>query len=270
MPYFTVAVSPHLISFTIYNIGNKECYCFFWNETISKRGASEISTCVGRYLHELDTRGIKKVRLFADGCSGQNRNTIVISMMLYVINKAKNIEKIILSYFETSHSQSEGDSAHSSITNAISLAGDIVIPAQLPPIIKLARRAMPYKVFTMNNDDFYDYKAVAEKIRIRSIRKFDTGENVEWTKVKEVMVSKHQNMRVFVKNSHLAENYSELSLRRNALEIMNQPLPKLNKGSIKLDAKKYNDLVQLCQGLTPVVRDDIFQNYFRNLPHNNN
>ncbi|CAG9769959.1 unnamed protein product [Ceutorhynchus assimilis] len=51
------------INFTIYNIGNKECYCFFWDETISKRGASEISTCVARYLNELDNRGIKEVRV---------------------------------------------------------------------------------------------------------------------------------------------------------------------------------------------------------------
>lgn len=257
-------------NFTIYNIGDKECFCFLWDETISKRGASEISTCVARYLNELDTRGIKEVRLFADGCSGQNRNTIVVGMMLYVITNAKNIEKIVLSYFETNHGQSEGDSAHSSIANAISLAGEVFIPAQLPPILKLARRAMPYNVITMSSDDFYDYKGVADKIRIRSIRKFDSGEDVDWTKVKEVMVNKHKNTCVFVKNSHLAENYYTLSLRRNAIEVINQPLLKLNNGSIKLDAKKYNDLVKLCEGRTPVVRDELFQKFFRDLPYNNN
>ncbi|CAG9761288.1 unnamed protein product [Ceutorhynchus assimilis] len=51
------------INFTVYNIGNKECSYFFWDETISKRGASEISTCVARYLNELDNRGIKEVRI---------------------------------------------------------------------------------------------------------------------------------------------------------------------------------------------------------------
>ncbi|CAG9763581.1 unnamed protein product [Ceutorhynchus assimilis] len=210
------------------------------------------------------------IQLPKNGCSGQNRNTIVLAMMLYVITNAKNMEKIVLSYFETNHGQSEGDSAHSSISHAISLAGDIFIPAQLPPILKLARRAMPYNVITMSSDDFYNYKALAEKVRIRSIRKFDSGEDVDWTKVKEVMVRKHQNTRLFVKNSHLAENYYTLSLKRNALGVMNQPLLKLNNGSIKLDAKKYNDLVQLCGGRKPVVRNELFQKNFRDLPHNNN
>lgn len=74
----------------------------------------------------------------------------------------------------------------------------------------------------------------------------------------------------FVKTSHLNENYSTLSLRRNTLGLLNEPLLKLNNGPIKLDAKNYNDLVQLCEGPTPVIRNEFFQKFFRDLPHNNN
>lgn len=256
-----------VFNFTIYNIGDKDCRCFLWDETISKRGANEISTCVSRYLCELDDRGLREVNLFSDGCGGQNRNTIVFTMLLHTITKAKSLRKIHLYFFESSHGQNEGDSAHSSISTAMSLAGDIFIPAQLPPILKLARRHLPYTVINMNVNNFYDFKSLSEKIRIKSVRKFETGEDVDWTKVKEVMVDKDNVAQLFVKNSHLANNYFILPLKRNTLEVMTQPIPLLNKDLKKLSRDKYNDLVSLCSGLTPVVKDSIFQKYFKDLPH---
>lgn len=189
-------------------------------------------------------------------------------MLLYVITNAKNLRNISLSYFETNHGQSEGDSAHSSISTAISKAGDIFIPAQLPPIIKLARRSLPYTVTIMESADFSDYKSVAEKIRLRSIRKFDNGKDVDWTKVKEVKVDKLNTTQLLVKNSHLAENYDTLSLKRNTIEVVTQPVEKCNKVPVKLKAEKYKCLnMDLCKGPTPVVKDLTFQKYFRDLPH---
>lgn len=255
-----------VFNFTIYNLGNRNCFCYLWNEIISKRGSNEISTCVANYLHQLDNQGIEEVRLFADGCGGQNKNTIVLAMLLHTITNAKNIQRISLCFFETNHGQSEGDSAHSSISTALALAGDVFIPAQLPPILKLARRNSPYTVIPMDNSDFLDYKSVAVQLRIRSLRKFDSGEIVDYTKIKEVMVKKDV-AQLFLKTSHLADQYYTLSLKRNTLGVLKQPVPKLNNGLIKLDDMKYKNLVELCTGPTPVVRDPTCQQYFKDLPH---
>lgn len=57
----------------------------------------------------------------------------------------------------------------------MSLVGDIFIPAQLPLVLKLARQILPYTV--MNVNDFYDFKSLSEKIRIKYVRKkIETGE----------------------------------------------------------------------------------------------
>ncbi|KAJ8948242.1 hypothetical protein NQ318_013230 [Aromia moschata] len=76
--------------------------------------------------------------------------------------------------------------------------------------------------------------------------------DIDWTKVKEVMVSKDDVTHISVKSSHLADKYDTLSLKRNALVITTQPIPKLNNAAIKLSADKYKDLVYLCTGPTPV------------------
>ncbi|KAJ4427099.1 hypothetical protein ANN_24714 [Periplaneta americana] len=149
-------------NFTVYNIANKDCHCFLWNETISKRVSSEIATCVGIYLQELDAKGVKNVRLFADGCSGQNKNTIVVNML----SNSKNLLSINLCFFEPNHGQNEGNSAHSTISTALAQAGDIFIPCQLVPIVRLARRAAPYEVLSMRVKDFFDYKSISDSLRI--------------------------------------------------------------------------------------------------------
>nr|CAI5860462.1 unnamed protein product [Callosobruchus analis] len=62
-------------SFTFYNIATKKCVCFVWNETVSKRGSSEVATCISHVLEYYSTKGIKSFYLYADGCAGQNKNS---------------------------------------------------------------------------------------------------------------------------------------------------------------------------------------------------
>lgn len=97
-------------NFTFYNIADRDCTCFMWNECISNRGASEITTCVYKALTDLDDKGAKIVSLFSDGCSGQNKNSIMAAMLLYTVNNSTNIETISLRFFESFHGQNEGDS----------------------------------------------------------------------------------------------------------------------------------------------------------------
>ena len=51
--------------------------CFLSHEGIIKHGACEIASYLHSYLCFLDQRGLKEVEIFADGCIGQNKNSIV-------------------------------------------------------------------------------------------------------------------------------------------------------------------------------------------------
>lgn len=90
-----------------------------------------MATALYHFLKRSDDKKIKQIYLFADGCSGQNKNSIIASTLLYVINNATNIEDIFLQFSVPCHGQSEGDSAHSAIGYALKKSGDIFIPAQL-------------------------------------------------------------------------------------------------------------------------------------------
>ena len=125
---------------TIYNLQTKACHCFTWHEGQGKRGSSEIGTCLSIYLDQLDAAGVKTVKLFADGCPGQNKNSVIRAMLLHSASKLISIEKIHLMFFEAYHGQNEGDSAHSAISTALDNVGDLYVPSQLIPIFRLARK----------------------------------------------------------------------------------------------------------------------------------
>lgn len=139
---------------TFYNIASKECYCFIWNECDSGRGASEISIALFKTLLTYVEKNVHTVDLFADGCGGQNQNTIVATARLYIISQLKSVEKISLRFFTTNHGQNEGDSAHSAISYSIKKAGEVFLPSQFIPIFRLARPSKPYEVFTLVLDHY--------------------------------------------------------------------------------------------------------------------
>lgn len=56
------------------------CYSFVWTEDLHKKGSNEIASCVYYALNDRNLDDKKKVRLFADGCGGQNKNSIVVGM----------------------------------------------------------------------------------------------------------------------------------------------------------------------------------------------
>lgn len=74
---------------TFYDVATRECYCFTWNECDSGRGASEISTALLKILKIYDKKQPQYIYLFADGCGGQNKNSIVAGALMYILSTLK-------------------------------------------------------------------------------------------------------------------------------------------------------------------------------------
>lgn len=253
-------------NFTFYDICSKDCFCFAWHEACSKRGASEIATCVFKVLENYNSKKKKIVSLYSDGCFGQNKNTVMASMLLYSVTNLSSLEEISLRFFEPNHGQSEGDSAHSAINYAVSNAGDIFEPSQLHPIFRLARRKHPYDVTPMMYRDFLDFKSLSKALRILSIRVSEAGKKVNWTDIMEVKVIKSSPRKIYFKCSHLDCTYDSIELKRG-ISVCNRLVAHLNESPTKITKKKYDDLIALCSGENPVVRLPEYKEFYRSLPH---
>lgn len=256
-------------NFTIYDLSSKKCVCNLWHEAISNRGASEISTAVFNFLTHYDAQGVKKVYLFSDGCQGQNKNSVMASMLLYFMMNSESVEEISLRFFCPSHGQSEGDSVHSAVSYAMSKAGNIYVPSQLVPIIRLARKD-PYNVKEYNYNDFLNFKDFSQKIKLLQLRKDDQiGELVKWTHIMEFRVLKSRPGTLFFKTSHLEKDYRSITVKRHNFNYFRSDIETINNlpNDKRITKEKYEDLISMCSGDTPLIRNQEHVLFYRSLPH---
>lgn len=85
-------------NFTVYENRTQKGYCYTWGEADGKRGSCEIATCLYKYLQEVDNRGVKKLLLYCDNCSGQNKNKVIISMFKSFLENSENLNVIQINY----------------------------------------------------------------------------------------------------------------------------------------------------------------------------
>lgn len=170
-------------NFTFYNIATREVFCYTWDESQSKRGASEISTALYFALKHYDAEGVNILTYFLTGVPDRIRTTIP-TMLLYFLAKSTSSEAVSLRYFEPYHGQNEGDAC------AIQKAGDIMVPSQLHPIFRLARRGNPYKVVPLQSQDFLDFKQLSKDLRILKEREIEGSTDfvLDWTQMAEIKI----------------------------------------------------------------------------------
>ena len=72
-------------------------YC--WTENQFEKGSNTIASCVFDSLNSVDMNKYEKIRLIADGCGGQNKNSIFVAMCSFWLgtlapNHIKEIEVV--------------------------------------------------------------------------------------------------------------------------------------------------------------------------------
>ena len=171
-----------------YDIGNKQGYTFNWTKVNAKRGANEIFSFVYHYLVHLSqiNANITKVRLYSDGCIGQNKNSILPSMLFYFLKNSQKINTITLNYFIPGHGESEGDSMHSCIEGCIQRAGNVSLPQEINAITRIACKK-PF--FVVGSDvQVLDFKQFRTELGILRNRTSKSGKEIDWTKICELKV----------------------------------------------------------------------------------
>lgn len=94
-------------AFCVTDILTKTPVFYTWLEHEAGRGVVEISSALTNFLKETDfDPDVKHLRLFSDGCGGQNKNShMVHALMLWLFNNApKSIETITMTFPVRGHS----------------------------------------------------------------------------------------------------------------------------------------------------------------------
>ncbi|XP_072181409.1 uncharacterized protein [Diadema setosum] len=264
-------------NFTIYDLASHEGHCYLSNETITKRGACEVSTYLFDFLQNMDQQGKRTVDLFCDGCVGQNKNSIVAAMCHKFLSESTCVESVTIHFFESNHGQNEGDSIHATIEKCLSRKEEVFHPSQLHSAIAEARQEPePYRVRHVRTNDKLDWRSYGQNLSILKCRKTSNGMPLDWKKIKQIRVAKNEDLPpvMMFKTSHVDKNFvtlelgSSVCLRSKSHRNPNNDMPtKLYRERPKLALGKYQDLLSLCTGNYPVIAQQDVVEFYQNLPH---
>ena len=86
-------------------------FAFCWDESTAGRSASEIASTFAQFI--LRNRDIKTFIIWTDNCASQNKNWLLFSTLLRLVNRRDlAVESIELKYLETGHTFMSADSDH--------------------------------------------------------------------------------------------------------------------------------------------------------------
>ena len=170
---------------TVTNLETRQVSCYVWDQTVAKRGSNEISSCLYKYINQLPDN-INELFLFADNCTGQNKNRFVNQMLAIAATERKI--KVNLVFLEKGHTQNINDTAHSVIEKA-KKGVNIHHPHQWITLIETACRKNPYKVNMMSQEDFFNYKTELggvfhQLIKEKTADKTGKKIKISWLKIK--------------------------------------------------------------------------------------
>lgn len=142
--YYKIKLTCH--HFTIYDLASKDVTSYFWHEGEGGLTSPIFASFIVNFIDTIITQSsvpIRHIVLFSDGCTYQNRNSVLSNAFLnYAIEKGVIIEQ---KYLERGHTQIEVDSVHNTIENKLRKK-PIYVPQNYVDIIKSVRISHPYKL----------------------------------------------------------------------------------------------------------------------------
>uniref|UniRef100_A0A6P7FAA9 Uncharacterized protein LOC114326298 n=1 Tax=Diabrotica virgifera virgifera TaxID=50390 RepID=A0A6P7FAA9_DIAVI len=245
-------------NFTFYESTTRKGHCYYWNESLGKRGANEIATCLVSYMKKIDDRGtITKLLLYCDSCPGQNKNRTVLASLHYNLMSCKNVNVIQINYLLPGHTYMPVDSMHSVIEKSI--AKHIIwAPSQWPTVFELARHIPePYEVHPMLHKDFTSWDDISDKY-------FKGNLAGKISKIRVATFKKSEPNKMYAKFSMASDAQEEII--QISGKVKNPPNCNLYPNPLLISKAKYNDLDKLCQSNVIPLQ---YHNEYSNLPRGN-
>lgn len=245
---------------TVHNCVSSKVTCYIWYETLAKRGANEIGSCV--YLSNLP-KNITHVTMYSDCCPGQNKNSILMAMCLFFLDQQETIEIIDHKFMVPGHSRMECDSDHAKIEKARkTYPSSINHPYDWMQLIRFAGKNK-FLVVEMGQEMFFDFNKLLKK----SYQMKKTNENKEkfvFRDVKWIRYIKNEKDIVYYKTSlDLNAKFNKLNLKRKNSTSMD--ITRAYNDMLCITEEKKKDLMTLLEFIP-----ETFHNFYKNLKSTKN
>lgn len=235
--YFKTKLCCH--NFTVYNATTQQASCYWFAETESSLCASTFTSCMIDYLEKHCVEPKIPVVIFSDGCTYQNRNSIMANSLLNF--SIKHQIAITQKFLERGHTQMECDSVHSCIERRLKNR-EIYLPSDLyRASLEARKRPGPYEVYLLDYTFFKNY-SLADHQRYSTIR---PGRRPQDPTVTDLRVLEYCPETAEIKfKLSFDEELQTLPVRSKPIAII-ENYPPLSENRLPIPATKWKHLQQL-------------------------
>lgn len=155
---------PWTLNYTIHEPNNNSRN-MMWDEVRGGRGDNEMVSCLFKWAqHYFINSGTRELTIWSDNCGDQNRNTIMVMLYFWLVNKIDHIEVINHKFLLRGHTQMEVDSEHSIIERAKKQVPSMEIFTcnDWANFVKSCRTKNPLKVTVLQPEDFKCFSSMME------------------------------------------------------------------------------------------------------------
>jgi len=201
IPHLTTNETYYCRQLSVYNLGihsttTNKVIMNVWHEGVASRGAQDIASCLLSYCSRKAAEGIEKVTAYSDACGGQNRNSKVVAMWMYIVQTTP-IKEINHKFMVSGHSYLPNDSDFGVIERKVSRTSQMYVPSDWYKAISTCNRKNPFEVNEMSQESMV---SVAPIMKVLTIRKHDDmKQKVEWLKIQWIQIRKENPKKMFYK-----------------------------------------------------------------------
>ena len=146
-------------NFSIHNLKEaNKAHMYVWNESIAKRGSSDIGSCLMHYIANSVPAHCSKLVIFSDNCGGQNKNINLSLLLLRYIHSGR-FSLIKQYYLMPGHSYLPCDRDFGVLEQHFR-GQEVYTTPHYVHLMRAARREHPFEVIEMDRDTFFDLDAL--------------------------------------------------------------------------------------------------------------
>lgn len=233
-------------NFCCVDINSRNPVFYTWTENQAGRGSTEIGSALVAHLRSLNLNSVRSLRLFCDGCGGQNKNSHIIHILAFWLrNEAPaSVTEIILHFPVRGHSYLPADRVFGRAEKILKTHNIIANPEEYRGYYGQVGR-----VRSLGTDwELYNIKGLSETynkvngikdLKRIFLKKFSSKKNGATVKVKGSPFFKYENEEAFT--SIVKRGRSEKNCSLKPLPLGN-PIPLEKKKNVtSLLEKQFNN-----------------------------
>lgn len=233
-----------------------EDVCVLWHEEIAGRDAGNITDTIYKIIRY--NRDVKHFVFWADNCTAQNKNWILYTSLVRIVNSpTSGVETILIKYLTKGHTHMAADSVHGNIELALKREREVCDFEHYQKVVERSRKntkALDIKV----GQDTYNW---VKKKRQPSKKNDDELKNFKLQQVIEVKFQRGSRNMFYKELDNL--KYNELNFLQRKYNISTE-FDKINEARGIPPAKKQEINSKLVPLMQPPNRRDFWKNLKEN------